>query len=131
MKHNKAKMLVGMLIMLAGFGMLALDIGVMSSLVCLPLSCFGYGLMAMAMDASGGTLHQSLGSYASKNSYLLIGLLFGSLIGLITNADLTVLGLTLRLLSLSLAALAWAAPYYATRYPAGSPLLKFVAEDRR
>lgn len=131
MKHNKVKMMVGMLLMLAGFGLFALDIGWLATLACIPVCSLGYSLMAMAMDASGGTVHQSLGSFASKNGFFLFGLMFGQLLGLMINPDLTVLGLASQLISMCLAALAWAAPYYATRYPAGSPLLTFVAEDRR
>lgn len=131
MKHNKAKMITGMLLILAGFGLFALDIGWLATLACIPVCSLGYSLMAMAMDASGGTLHQSLGSFASKNGFLPFGLMFGQLLGLMINPDLTLLGVASQLLSFCLSALAWAAPYYASRYPAGRPLLKFVLEERK
>lgn len=129
MKHNKALFIAGLTIMFASLGLIVFNSEGLLRLLFVPAICFGYGVMALAADPRAGSPHLTLGSYASKNLAFLIGISFGTLFGILVNPDITMEGAVLRLLSIALGALAWAAPYFASRYPAGKPLLRYKSAE--
>ncbi len=127
--QNKGKYLAGALVMLASFALVLFASNAITRMLLIPMSCVGFSIMSMAMDATSGTVHKTLGSYCTSNTQFIFCLGLGTILGMLLKVDITATDILLRMSTLGLAVAAWIATYYATRYPVGKPLLVYVTKD--